>query len=347
MSIRFWKRGLLTVASISILSLSLLACGYQQPLAATASVQTAADGSVKAADSGTLPDAAAGFAPISFSSEAAITVSENSSDSAAPEMVGIVGPLATTTTTTAQATGAGQTGLHVSGRGIATGMPDIATLNLGVTSFAGTVGEARTEAAEAMAAVLTALKEAGIEDRDVQTSHFNIAQRHSSREVTICPQETGEGTETMPGSEDSMTLSDGCYQEWQSVVTGYEVANSLVVQVRNLDSVGSVIDQAVAAGGDLIQFSDISFAVEDTTELQKQARAAAMADLKDRAEQLAALGDVDLGALVFLTETSYAAPRRVAPGLETAMAADDGSFTPISRGEVSVEINVAGVFAMR
>ena len=69
------------------------------------------------------------------------------------------------------------TGIWVSGQGRVTAAPDLAILNLGVEAFAGTVAEARGEAAVAMTQVLEALRSAGIAERDIQTRFFNINSR--------------------------------------------------------------------------------------------------------------------------------------------------------------------------
>ena len=75
----------------------------------------------------------------------------------------------------------------VSGRGGASAEADLAILNLGVQTLADTVAEAREQAAAAMGRVFEVLKAKNIENRDIQTSNFNINPRYTNREVTRCP----------------------------------------------------------------------------------------------------------------------------------------------------------------
>ena len=248
---------------------------------------------------------------------------------------------------------AAPTGISVAGRGAASASPDLADLNLGVEAFAGSVKEARTDAAEAMAAILDALQANGIADRDIRTDYFDIRPQYTGREITRCPDGDTDSSATAAASsiERGGGLDDGCYQEWQQVLTGYQVSNTVNVKVRDLDSLSPVIDAATAAGGDLTRFNNLSFSIEDTQELQQQARAAAVADLQERAAQLAQFGGVELGPLIYITETSFAPPAR-ADLSKTALAmeaadAPAGRSTPIAAGHLSVEVTVQGTFAIR
>ncbi len=248
---------------------------------------------------------------------------------------------------------AAQTGISAAGRGAASAPPDLADLNLGVEAFAGSVKEARADAAAAMTAILDALQTNGIADQDIRTDYFDIRPQYTGREITRCPDGDTEAAATaaLSGIERGGAQSDGCYQEWQQVLTGYQVSNTVNVKVRDLESLSPVIDAATAAGGDLTRFNNLSFSIEDTQELQQQARAAAVADLQERAAQLAEFGGVELGELIYITETSFAPPARadlskVAMAMESADA-PAGRSTPISAGQLSVEVTVQGTFAIR
>ncbi len=251
----------------------------------------------------------------------------------------------------------GSAGIVVSGSGRASAAPDLATLRLGVEAIEATVGEARTAAAEAMTAVMASVKEDGVEDKDIQTGYFSIQPRYTGREITRCVE--------ADGSEDAEVKSEGtmegpavigvmaepgaqeCFQEYRSVITGYEVSNNLTVLVRDLETVDDVIDGAVDAGEDNIRFNGLSFSLEDTTELETEARSLAVSDLEAKAGELAGLAGVELGDLVYLTETGGYQPPVVRAEFALARASADsagGVATPISPGEVSVAVNVVGQF---
>ena len=157
-----------------------------------------------------------------------------------------------------------------------------------------------------------------------------------------------ESAPATPGSQEPAATN--CYQEWQTVLTGYEVTNRVAVLVRDLDSISPIIDGVADAGGDLLRFHGVTFSIESTTTLQSQARTAAVIDLRNRATQLAQLGEVRLGALVYLTETSPAPSGRVDFFKESqALSAPAlaGVSTPIVPGELSVEVYVNGIFEIR
>ena len=250
-------------------------------------------------------------------------------------------------------------GIVVSGSGRASAAPDLASLRLGVEAIEATVGEARTAAAVAMEGVMASVSEDGVEDKDVQTGYFSIQPRYTGREITRCVD--ADGDDMKEATAESSVIMEGpakvdatiepkaqdCFQEYRSVITGYEVSNNLTVLVRDLETVDDVIDGAVDAGGDNIRFNGLSFSLEDTTELETEARSAAVSNLEAKAAELASLAGVDLGKLVYLTETGGATPPIVRAEFALARAAADsaGSIaTPISPGEVSVNVNVVGQY---
>ena len=248
-------------------------------------------------------------------------------------------------------------GILAVGTGRATSAPDLATLRLGVESLANTVGEARTTAAEAMTAVLASVKEDGVEEKDIQTGYFSIQPRYTGREVTRCiDAETSDSETDGNGAGQEGTTQDiptvaaveqECFQEYQSVITGYQVSNSVTVLVRDLETIDDVIDGAVEAGGDNIRYNGLSFSLEDTSTLKNDARTAAVNDLKGRAKHLATLGGVGLGDLVYISEIGRFDPPVLRAEFALSKAAadfDGGVSTPISPGEVSVEVSVQGQY---
>jgi len=254
-------------------------------------------------------------------------------------------------------------GILVNGSGQATAVPDLAILNLGVQSLADTVAEAREQSAVAMGRVTEALKARNIEDRDIQTSNFNIFPRYTSREVTRCPsvRDTAEREMTqssppkvlaLPSIEPGVEIARSrekpeCYKEREQVIIGYQVTNQLVVKLRDLDAAGSVIDEVTAAGGDLIRFQGINFTIDDTEALQDEARAAAIGDMMDKANQVATLTGVELGKLINISETG-GQPRVSFDSLErVSFASAKADPTPIMAGELEVTVTVQALYAIR
>jgi uncharacterized protein YggE len=111
-------------------------------------------------------------------------------------------------------------GIWVNGSGEVTVVPDIAVLNLGVYVQMDTLEEAQAQAAESMAAIMAVLESYNIDEKDIQTSNYNISPMWNWDK-------------------------DG-----NRYLYGYSVSNTVTVKVRNTDHTGSLIDDAVDAGGE-------------------------------------------------------------------------------------------------
>ena len=249
-------------------------------------------------------------------------------------------------------------GVMVSGRGEVSAAPDIAMLNLGVESFASTVAAARGEADAAMANVMEALEEREVQDEDIQTRYFRIHPRYTSREVTRCPETTS--TEPTPsatpapepamGIGPGMVVQEGCFTDRERVITGYEVGNDLTVKLRDLDTVGEIIDEVTDAGGDQIRFNGISFSIDDPSGLQDEALTAAINDAVSKAGSVAETAGVELGSLLHISEGFspdgvYPLPLSRVAGMGYAMESASSDVL-VSGGTLQVTASVQALFSI-
>jgi len=203
-----------------------------------------------------------------------------------------------------------QTGIWVNGTGKVYAVPDIAQLTLGVEAQAATVAQAQAQANQAMADVVAALKAAGIADEDIQTQYYNIYE---------------------------VTRWD--YDKEESIITAYRVTNTVTATIRDIETVGAVIDGVVVAGGDYIRINGINFSVEDPNIYYAQAREQAVNYAKAKAEQMASLTGVTLGKMFYITESSYSySPNYV--DIRAEYAAADGASTSISAGQLEITTTV-------
>jgi len=200
-------------------------------------------------------------------------------------------------------------GLSVSGEGRASAAPDVAVLGLGVSAKASTVGAANSQAQEAMTALLDSLEANGVQEKDIQTTSFSIQPEYD-------------------------------YRNDEQILTGYRVGHKLQVKVRDIDRAGEVIDDAVQAGGDLLQVQSISFIIDDTTALSSQARQKAMADAQAKAEELASLAGVTLGDPTYITESTSTPYAQSYYDRGMAYSAEAAPVTEISAGELEVVVYV-------
>ncbi len=207
-------------------------------------------------------------------------------------------------------------GISVSGTGTVTVMPDIAILQLGVEVTSDTVGDARDEAAEAMDRVRESLSEHDIDDDDIRTTSFNIFPQYDFR------------------SE-------------QRRLIGFTVNNQVSITVREIDDAGEILDDAIRAGGDSIRVSSISFSVDDPESAMDEARVAAVADARNRAETLATAAGVSVGRPLTITESGGFFPPVQLFRTEAAALQDGGGFdTAIAPGEQDINVTVSVIFEL-
>jgi uncharacterized protein YggE len=208
--------------------------------------------------------------------------------------------------------------------------------------------------------MLSVLRSKNVAERDIQTRSFNINARYASREVTRCvdpeasvipkatptPAPRGSGPASLSPVPDAapgrFEAKGGCLVEHEQVIIGFAVTNQLTARVRDLAAVGGIIDDMAEAGGDLTRFQGVGFSIEDTRTLQDQARAAAVADLLAKANQIASLAGLKLAAPFFITETGGLSP--FAGGERLAFATAMAVPTPILGGEIEVVVTLQAAF---
>jgi uncharacterized protein YggE len=190
----------------------------------------------------------------------------------------------------------------VIGEGSVSVTPDYAQI---VTSRARTVKEASDANSKLMAAMTSALLESGIDQKDVQTSRFSV-------QPVYAPQE--------PRTEQKLV--------------GYSVSNQVRVKIRQIGKVGEILDRLITAG--VTDVGNISFLVSDPSKALDEARKAAMADARRKAEVYAEASGLRLGRVIWITEDSGFAPPSPmqARGASAAMAAP----IPINPGEDTLRV---------
>lgn len=196
--------------------------------------------------------------------------------------------------------------ITVSGSGTASAAPDTATVSTGVETTAPTAQEALAANNRQFQSVLAVLSEQGIEERDIQTSFFNVNPQFRFG----------------PNGE-------------QLGITGYQVSNQVRVIVRDINKLGQILDALVAAGSN--QISGVSFSIENNQQLTDSARKAAVEDATRTAGVYAAAAGVDVGRLIAISDQTIQAPQPPAFGVQAEAAS--GSV-PIASGELQITSNV-------
>jgi uncharacterized protein len=208
-------------------------------------------------------------------------------------------------------------GISVNGVGKASAPPDIARANLGVEVRAASPEQAGVEANTRMAAVIAALKQAGIADKDLHTHSYSINFEHAQVPAQPAPAAVAGAAQGV-----------------------YRVNNLVEATVRDLTLVGRVLKAATDAGANSVW--GVSFEIDDDTPVVTRARALAMADAKRAADELAQLAGVKLGKVFSVLEGE---PSGYSGGPALSMRASSQGDVPIESGELTVTYSIQVVYS--
>jgi uncharacterized protein YggE len=182
----------------------------------------------------------------------------------------------------------------VSGEATVNVAPDTAVIRVGVTSTAKSAREASDANSKQMTAVLAAIKDAGIAARDIQTSRLSLQPQYD-------PNRSGTAR-----------------------LLGFQATNQITVNVRDIDKLAGIIDQAIAAGAN--EMSGLEFVVSQQSKLLDQARDEAIADARRKADLYAKAAGARLGPVTSISEEGSAPPPRLMQAMRAGAA-------PVAPGE--------------
>jgi uncharacterized protein YggE len=207
------------------------------------------------------------------------------------------------------------TRLDINATGEVTRVPDLAVINAGVVTRSATAGGAIQQAATRMARVREALRQAGIADRDIQTSN-----------ITLEPQYTYANNQ--PPKLD-----------------GYSATNQLSIRFRDIENTGKILDALVAQGANQINGPNLT--IDKPEAALDEARAKAVAAARARADLYTRSLGMRVVRVVSVSESGGSYP--VPPPMpmyaraEAAQAAD----SKIEAGEQKLQVNLAVTFELQ
>jgi uncharacterized protein len=204
--------------------------------------------------------------------------------------------------------------ITVTGEATVSVAPDLAQIDGGVTSEAKTAREASDANNAAMGKVLLALKGAGIDEKDFQTSRLSLQ-----------PQ-SAPNPPNRPGP---------------LAIVSYRASNRVTVRLRDVSKLASLIDTMVGAGANDI--GGISFVVSNASRLLDEAREQAVADARRKAEIYAKAAGVTLGTPLNISEEASPSPmpyRKMAAGMAVSAA-------PVAQGEETLAVTVSVSWAIK
>lgn len=203
--------------------------------------------------------------------------------------------------------------ISVTGTGKVSVEPDMAMVTAGVVTEAETARAALSENTSRTAAMIEALKAAGIEARDLQTSNVSISpvwndRRYQSNSNNEPPR-----------------------------IVAYQVRNSVSVRIRALETTGEILDAIVTEGAN--QISGPNFGLIEPEPQMDEARRLAVADARRKAEIMAEAAGVALAEIVSIAEGGVSG-RPIQFG-RTMAAAVEAAPVPIEAGELDITASVS------
>lgn len=206
------------------------------------------------------------------------------------------------------------TRLDISATGKSTRVPDVAIISAGVVTRAPTAGAAIQQNSARMDRVLAALKRAGVEDRDVQTSSISLNPEYRYQE-NKAPQ-----------------------------LVAYSASNQVSIRFRDIRNSGKILDALVAEGANQINGPTLTIDKPETA--LDEARVGAVANGRARADLYARALGKRVVRLVSVSEGGgnyYPPPMPMAERSMAAQAAD----TKIVAGEQRLQVTVSMVFELQ
>ena len=222
---------------------------------------------------------------------------------------------ASTPTPVAAGCGSSSPHLTVQGTGMASAPPDVLTSVFGFSTTAGSSAAALAENNGKVTEAITALTDAGVARKDLQTTALNLAPQYT-------------------------------YPHSVPTLTGYQASETLSATLRNISTAGSAVDAVVNATGDAAQIQSLTFSFGDPTNVQDEARADAVAQARSHAESMAVSAGKRLGALCSLTDNTQPPSPLQYQGLDAAGAASNAGGVPLEPGTQLQSDQVTLVYAL-
>lgn len=203
--------------------------------------------------------------------------------------------------------------ITVSGTGKVYAKPDVAIVSLGVSTEGSTVAYVIEKNTEKMNAAIEAVKKLGVEDKDIQTTNYNLYPEYNYTEAA------------------------GRYFQ------GYKLEQNVQVKIRDFTKIGDILSKATTGGVNLV--GNLQFTIDDSDQIKQEARAKAIEKAKANAENLAAKSGIKLGKIINVYE-NYSSPYPVMYDSKVAYGMGGGAESSVSpaiesgQQEINVTINL-------
>ena len=215
----------------------------------------------------------------------------------------------------------------VSGEGKITAIPDVAQFTFSLITEGGKdIASLQQENTQKANRAIALLKNSGVEDKDIKTAGYNLQPRY---QYFSCPVSKNSTAKPCPPPE----------------IVGYSISQTVSVKIRNFEKAGEILSGIVQS--EVNSVSELSFTIDDETEIENQARQEAIANAINKAESIAQSGNFNLGKILSINENSSPIFYRAAKSFGMS-ASEDAMISPdIEPGSQEVIIGVTISYEIR
>lgn len=215
----------------------------------------------------------------------------------------------------------------VNGEGKVVAVPDVAQFTFSVITEGGKdIASLQQENTQKTNRAIALLKDNGIEDKDIKTASYNLQPRY---QYFSCPVNKNSIAKPCPPAE----------------IVGYSISQTVSVKIRDFEKAGEILSGIVQSGVNSV--SQLSFAIDDETEIENQARQKAVADAIKKAESIAQAGNFNLGKILSISENSSPIFYRSAKSFGISASEDSAIAPTIEPGSQEITVNIALTYEIR
>ena len=214
--------------------------------------------------------------------------------------------------------------ITVNGTGKIYAKPDVAMVNFGVTAEASTVAEVTKANTTKMNAVIAAVKALNVEEKDIQTTNYNLTPNYDIQPMVYSSYYPIKST---------------------NKIIGYTLEQNIQVKIRDFEKIGDIFSKATASGANLV--GDLQFTIDNPEQFKDQARAKAIAQAKGNAQNLAKESGIKLGKLINVYEgynsypVMYSSAKAMGAGVDSAMS------PTIQPGQQEINISISLTYKVK
>lgn len=216
----------------------------------------------------------------------------------------------------------------VTGEGKVVAVPDVAQFSFGIITEGGNnIADIQKENTQKANRAIALLKNSGVEDKDIKTSNYNLQPRY---QYFSC--EAGKNSKAKPCPPPE--------------TVGYTINQTVSVKIRDIENAGEILSGVVQSGVNSV--SELSFTIDDKTEIENKARQEAIADAMKKAESVAKAGNFNLGKILSIYENQPYSYASFSKGMGGAVMSEESDMAPsIEEGSQDIQINVNITYEIR